>query len=74
MHRYEPKFKGLQKISEIACPEGKPYCEESFAFFSEVTEGGLPLKVICVVWGYFICFYPVLVARDGISIRLGGTI
>lgn len=74
VHRYEPKFKGLAKITELFCPEGKPYCEESFAFFSEVMDAGFPLKVICVVWGYFICYYPMLMGKEGLHIPLGGTI
>jgi len=74
LHKFEPKFKGLTKITELQCPEGKPYCEESFAYFSEVIDAGYPLKVICVVWGYFICYYPMLMGREGMYLPLGGTI
>jgi hypothetical protein len=59
-------------VAHLRCPPGKATCEESFGFFSQVLDEGKPLKVICIVWGYYICYYPLLYGKGGMHIPLGG--
>lgn len=72
VHKYSNKFKGLEKVAHLKCPPGKPFQQESFAFFDQVIDEGNPLKVICIVWGFYVCYYPLLYGKGGMYIPLGG--
>ena len=73
IHEYGLKKDFIKKVADIECPEDTREVPESFPFFDEVPmTTGEPLKVICIHWGFFFCFYPLYNRGNSIRIPLGG--
>ena len=72
VHRYTLDFKGLEKIKVLSAPGGKPVCFESFPYFDTVQSGNGELKVLCIFWGYHICYYSMYYTKGKVVLPLGG--